>query len=461
MHLPALILFNIYLITFLCIRAHINGNEHINVHNINSIKKKLCTKKRANLFFVNGNREIIIGTRDSPLAIKQSEKVQNKLIKYFKKKNENVKVILKPIKTTGDKILDKTVSLFGGKGIFTKELDEQLIKNKVDLCVHSLKDIPVVLPENIIVACYLKRDIINDALLSKKYTSLNHMDKIKKRKKNTRTIENKDKQINSNIHNNNDNNNDNYEQNGTSLPFQIVGTSSLRRMSQIKYKYKNIKIKEIRGNINTRIKKLNNGEYNSIIIAMCGLERLLTKKIVNAIIKNKKIKKNEKSPYNRKGNQDNDINKNYYLSSGSENTKIDLSSFIIKKINTKTICPALCQGIIAVTTNKENIQINQILKHINNEPSEIMATIERTFLKNIEGNCMMPIGGYAKIIKNSNIIFNAIINDIHGSEQYTVTEVGDLQNYSNIAFNAANKIKEKIGIDRFNQIKQEVTEYYK
>ncbi|SBT72017.1 porphobilinogen deaminase, putative [Plasmodium malariae] len=175
-----------------------------------------------------------------------------------------------------------------------------------------------------------------------------------------------------------------------------VATSSLRRRSQIKNIYKNVKLENIRGNINTRITKLFNGQYDSIVIALCGLERLLTKEKIQDIIKNKK----SSIP-----------SKQHIIS--YNNTDIDLSLFSIQKISTKIIYPALCQGIIAVTSNDENSEITHILKSINDKKSEIMANIERAFLYQTEGNCMMPIGGFTKIVKNK-IFFNAIINDIHG-----------------------------------------------
>ncbi|SBT31037.1 porphobilinogen deaminase, putative (PBGD) [Plasmodium ovale wallikeri] len=442
--------------------VHISSNSFINVHNLgheknreltikkNSTKSGInnhtqndrentCTRKKK-LCLVQANKEIIIGTRDSPLAIKQSEKVKKKLLAYFKKIHQNVKVTLKPIKTTGDKILDKNVGLFGGKGIFTKELDEQLLKNNVHMCVHSLKDIPTVLPENIHVACFLKRDTINDVFLSIKYRSLTDMNKSKtavvgvqndhiipndtqrqrldRMAKHTHTVDEQSNHL------------------------ATVATSSLRRKSQIGYAYKNIKLKSIRGNINTRIAKVFNGYCDAIVIALCGLERLMSKKIVRNVMNSDKSSMPSKS---------------YVI--GYNNTNIDLNVFHIQKINTKIIYPALCQGIIAVTSNKKNVEISQILKNISDEKSEIMANIERTFLQIIEGNCMMPIGGYTKFLK-SEIHFNAIINDIHGYEKYQVKEIGHVHNYHDIAIKAVTKIKEKMGTEKFNKIKDEAALYY-
>ncbi|SCP02548.1 porphobilinogen deaminase, putative [Plasmodium malariae] len=456
-----LLLLNVYVVICVCRHVHIDSNCFVNVYYSGHIKnrvlnvnKYLCPEKNCRyycrkncennwgkkLFLVQKSKEIIIGTRDSPLAIKQSEKVKIKLLTYFKKIKKNVKVILKTIKTTGDQILDKNVGLFGGKGIFTKELDEQLIKNNVHMCVHSLKDVPLVLPEHIHLSCFLKRDTINDVFLSMKYKSLSDMNK-----SNATTVEIKS--------DDNDNDRDKIEEpeqqkrssvykNEQKNSSCTVATSSLRRRSQIKNIYKNVKIENIRGNINTRITKLFNGQYDSIVIALCGLERLLTKEIIQDIIKNKK----SSIP-----------SKQHIIS--YNNTDIDLSLFSIQKISTKIIYPALCQGIIAVTSNDENSEITHILKSINDKKSEIMANIERAFLYQTEGNCMMPIGGFTKIVRNK-IFFNAIINDIHGHEKYKVKEIGHASNYNDIAIRAARNIKQKMGIEKFRKIKEEAAVFY-
>ncbi|CRH00673.1 porphobilinogen deaminase, putative [Plasmodium relictum] len=428
---------NIYLRIYLCGNVYIKKNNIININYLMHIRNRKLNIKN-NLFRKNNykknscyipHKEIIIGTRDSPLALKQSEKVKKKLLNYFKKINKKVKIILKPIKTTGDRILDKSVSLFGGKGIFTKELDEQVIKNNVDICVHSLKDVPMILPENIYLSCFLKRDTTNDVFLSLKYKSLSDMNKWKS----NNSSENQES---------NSKNEFQFKKGQEKDSLCTVATSSLRRRSQIKYMYKNIDLKCIRGNINTRLVKLFNGHCDSIIIAMCGLERLIKKKAIIDIVKNKKW----------------NIHKPYIIR--YNNTNIDLSILNIQKINKKSIYPALCQGIIAVTSNKNNSEISDILKNINDKKSEIMAKTERAFLSQIEGNCMMPIGGYTRIAENQ-IFLNAVINDIHGHEKFQVKEKGNINNYHDTATNAATKIKKLIGVEKFYKIKEEAASYYK
>ncbi|KJP86626.1 hypothetical protein AK88_03730 [Plasmodium fragile] len=339
----------------------------------------------------------------------------------------------------GDNILDKKVNLFGGKGIFTKELDEQLIQKNVHICVHSLKDVPMELPEQVQLSCFLKRDTINDAFLSVRYATLEDMNNLKMA--NTVEEECYEVQGTSQKMNNQDVNRDNYgsDQYGKFLP--TIGTSSLRRSSQIKYTYKNVAVKNVRGNINTRIAKLCNGQYDAIIIAKCGLERLATKKAIRNIIGSK----------NKVPHQKFLINYN--------NMEINLSLLHIQQINRRTIYPALCQGIIAVSSHKNDAFISDILKNINDEKAQLMAKVERSFLYQIEGNCMMPIGGYAKIV-NGEIVFNAVINDIHGNEKYHVRECGTVENCNQIATTAATKMKEKIGTHRFNKIREEAAQYY-
>ncbi|EDL46842.1 porphobilinogen deaminase, putative [Plasmodium vivax] len=339
----------------------------------------------------------------------------------------------------GDHILDKKVGLFGGKGIFTKELDEQLIKKNVHICVHSLKDVPMELPEHVQLSCFLKRDTINDAFLSVKYATLEDMNKRKMANK----VEEESDQEKGTIQQmtNQGLKRDNCEGDKCTNFIPTIGTSSLRRSSQIKYTYKNVAVKNVRGNINTRIAKLCNGQYDAIIIAKCGLERLLTKKVVRNIIRGKGKVPPEKFLLNH-----NDMETNLRL-------------LRIQQINRRTIYPALCQGIIAVTSHKNDVDTSNILKNINDEKAQIMANVERSFLYQIEGNCMMPIGGYAQIV-GGEIVFNAVINDTHGREKYHVREVGTVQNCNNIAAMAATKMKEKIGTHRFNKIKEEAAQYY-
>ncbi|EUD66540.1 hydroxymethylbilane synthase [Plasmodium inui San Antonio 1] len=448
MHWLASLLLCAHVSTYVCRRVHLKVSGFIPVHNSRlwkrkriNVKNNFCTdkscKKKTLPHYVG--KEIIIGTRDSPLAIKQSEKVQTKLEAYFKKVNKNVKVILRPMKTMGDNLLDKKVDLFGGKGIFTKELDEQLVKKNVHICVHSLKDVPMELPEQVQLSCFLKRDTINDAFLSVKYATLEDMNKLKTANK----VEEESYQAKgaSQKMTNQDVKRDNYEGDHYGNFIPTIGTSSLRRSSQIKYIYKNVTVKNVRGNINTRIAKLCNGHYDAIIIAKCGLERLATKKAIRNIIG----RKNKVPP------QKFLINHN--------NTEINLSLLHIQQINRKTIYPALCQGIIAVSSHKNDADISDILKNINDEKAQIMANVERGFLYQIEGNCMMPIGGYAEIV-NGEIVFNAVINDIHGREKYYVREAGTVQNCNQIAVIAAKKMKEKIGTHRFNEIREEAAQYY-
>ncbi|SOV16615.1 porphobilinogen deaminase [Plasmodium sp. gorilla clade G2] len=403
---------------------HLIKKCFLNSHNFCKIKTDPFRKKNLTegLYSSYANKnEIIIGTRDSPLALKQSEKVRKRLMSYFKKMNKNINITFKYIKTTGDNILDnKSVGLYGGKGIFTKELDEQLINGNVDLCVHSLKDVPILLPDDIELSCFLKRDTINDAFLSIKYKSINDLNMIKS----VSIIE--DISINKKE---NDHNND---------TLCTIGTSSLRRRSQIKKGYKNIYVKNIRGNINTRIEKLYNGEVDALIIAMCGIERLIKKTNLKNILKNKEQK---------------NIYKPFLLKCNNKKC-VDLCHVNIQKLNKKVIYPALCQGIIAVTSNRKNDFISNLLKNINNKKSEMMAEIERSFLYHIDGNCMMPIGGYTKI-RNQDIYLNVIINDIHGYNKYQVKQKGTIYNYKEIGPNAAIKIKEIIGTEKFKKIKAE------
>ncbi len=237
-----------------------------------------------------------LGTRKSKLALWQSEFVKSKL------QNMGVEVELVLITTSGDKILDVPLADIGGKGLFVKEIENALMEDEIDFAVHSLKDVPAVIPEGLVVDIFLEREDPRDALISK-FRSLEELPK-----------------------------------NAT------IGTSSLRRKVQILQKRDDLNIENLRGNVDTRLKKFEDGLYDGIILAAAGLKRLgLANKITS------------------------------YL------------DFI----------PAVGQGIIAIEYKESKKDVQNILKALNHEKTYICALAERTFLKRVEGSCQIPMGAYA------------------------------------------------------------------
>ncbi len=250
--------------------------------------------------------KIIIGSRESKLAKAHIEIFK----KEFYKKiigSENLIVDSKFIKTTADKFLDKNISEIGNKGLFTKEIDKEQINNNIHIGIHSLKDLPTKLHSGLEILSVLKRGDHRDALYSEKACSLDQL-----------------------------------------KSDSVIGTSSIRRRNQILNLRPDIVIKDIRGNVDTRIKKLQNGEFDAIILALSGLKRLRVKK-------------------------------NFYA--------LDIN-FIV---------PSVGQGSIALVGNKKNTKINKLIKKVNDEKTFIEVSCEREFLRALDGSCKTPIGAYAEI----------------------------------------------------------------
>ena len=264
--------------------------------------------------------KIRIGTRASKLALWQAEFIVGELQKNF----PALEIELVKIQTTGDKILDSPLAKIGGKGLFTKEIETALAENKIDLAVHSLKDVPNELPPNFKIAAITKRANPFDAFVSNKVNSMAELPK-----------------------------------------GAVIGTSSLRRTAQILSFYPCLKIENLRGNVDTRLKKLDAGNFDAIILAAAGLERL--------------------------GYGDR-----------------------IKQILTEII-PAAGQGALAVEIRADDTETAEIVKFLNDEKTFKAVKIERDFLKVIGGSCQIPVGIFADILENK-IYARAVIASIDGKK---------------------------------------------
>ncbi|PAF53333.1 hydroxymethylbilane synthase [Helicobacter sp. 13S00482-2] len=267
--------------------------------------------------------KLIIGSRGSVLALWQAEYIQKRLEKEL-----GILSDIQIVKTKGDKILDVPLSKIGGKGLFTKELEELLLKDKIDLAVHSLKDVPVDFVEGLGLACITEREDVRDCFLSQKYSSLED------------------------------------------LPIgSKVGTTSLRRSMQLKFLRDDLDTQSLRGNVQTRLKRLRDGEFDAIILAKAGVNRLN--------IDEKQVK---------------------YIVSLSEQIMI----------------PAMGQGALGIEM-KENHHMYDQIKKLSHHYTSVCAEAERTFIRMLEGGCQVPIGVNAKI-QNKGIVINAILGLPDGSE---------------------------------------------
>ncbi|MDA9067237.1 hydroxymethylbilane synthase [Flavobacteriaceae bacterium] len=295
---------------------------------------------------------IKIGTRASKLAVWQAEQVQTLL------QTINISSSIIKIKSSGDKDLSKPVYELGITGVFTKEIDLALLNNEIDIAVHSLKDVPTKLPLGVMQGAVLQRGSELDIIIPNKAL---------KSKENT------------------------------------IATGSLRRKAQWLNKFKTDNIVEIRGNVQTRIKKLNENNWNGTIMAKAGLERL-------------------------------DILPKDYQ---------DLNWMV----------PAPAQGAISVQNLTINSSITEVLKQINHVETELCTNIERSFLNKLEGGCTAPIGAHAKIV-HSSIVFRGILLSVDGKDKIEINEVHKLDKTEDLGEKLAKKII-SLGGDRIlNSLKR-------
>lgn len=266
--------------------------------------------------------KLIIGSRGSKLALWQSNFIKNEI----EKKNKKITVEVKLIKTKGDKILDVALSKIGDKALFTKELEVALLDGKIDLAVHSLKDLPTLVPDGLEIAAITKRHPAGDVLIA--------------RKKGT-TI-------------------DNLREGA------VVGTGSLRRSSQLRHLRPDIITVDLRGNVPTRIEKFLKSEWDAIILARAGVERLKLNKYISSFI---------------------DVN---------------------------VMLPAVGQGALGLETRKNDERVKSIISAINHEETNLAAQAERAFLKTLEGGCQVPIGAYAQV-KSNGLYLEGWVGSLDGS----------------------------------------------
>lgn len=265
---------------------------------------------------------LIIGTRQSLLALWQS----NHIASLLRKQYPDCQVTLKKIVTKGDRILDVPLAQIGGKGLFTKEIETELLDGTVDLAVHSLKDMPTVLPEGLCLTAITTRANVGDAFVSNKYASFSELPQ-----------------------------------------GAVLGTSSLRRKAQLLAVRPDLKIVDLRGNVDTRLRKLDEGQMDAIILAAAGLERL--------------------------GHADR-----------------------IREIIPTTVClPAVGQGALAIECRSDNKEVREMLAFLNDLPTKQATDAERAFLGLIEGGCQVPIGVHAEV-ENDNVKLEAVIASLDGSK---------------------------------------------
>lgn len=295
--------------------------------------------------------KIRIGTRSSKLAVAQAIETKNRLLGAFPELTQEQIELVKII-TTGDKIQDRSLAEIGGKGLFTLELEEQLADGRLDLAVHSYKDMPDTLPDGLRIECVLEREDPRDALVSVEYASLDTLPKGAR-----------------------------------------VGTSSLRRQAQILRLRPDLEILPIRGNVLTRMQKLEDGQFDAIIMAVAGLKRL------------------------------------------------DMAESITQIMQPEEMLPAVCQGAICVEIHESHEHIAGVLQRISHRGSTIRATAERAILHAIDGSCTTPLGGFAEIITGNKIEVRGELLSPDGKTVFTAEASGSLDDAQALGLEVGEKLK--------------------
>ncbi len=299
-----------------------------------------------------------IGTRGSPLALAQAYETRERLSIAFGLSLDSFEIVV--IKTTGDKVLNRPLKEIGGKGLFTKEIEEALLQESIDIAVHSMKDMPVQQPDGLILDTFLPREDVRDAFVSRIHNSLADI-----------------------------------PQGAT------VGTSSLRRKAQLMSKRPDLKIVEFRGNVQTRLKKLDDGVAECTFLAVAGLNRLKMEDIITA------------------------------------------------PISTDEMLPAVAQGAIGIERREKDINVATMLEAIHNSTTGLLLSAERAFLEALDGSCETPIAGLAEF-KNENLRFRGEILKTDGSEVYSDEQVVSKEDATLVGIEMAHKLLSQAGNDFFS-----------
>lgn len=292
------------------------------------------------------NRTITIATRNSPLAMWQANYVKDLL----QKAHPGLIVELHGMLTKGDKILGTPLSKIGGKGLFVKELEKAILERRADIAVHSIKDMPMELPHGLTLATICERDDPRDAFVSNNFSSLAELPEA-----------------------------------------SVVGTSSLRRQSQIKKLHPNLNVISLRGNVGTRLSKLDGGEYDAIILAAVGLKRL------------------------------------------NENSRIR------QHIEPEIMLPAAGQGAIGIECRENDDSLIELLSPLDNKETRACIEAERAVTRKLGGSCQIPIGAYATL-DNDQLTIKALVARPDGSELLSTIQKGAIENAAALGDAAAENL---------------------
>jgi hydroxymethylbilane synthase len=307
-------------------------------------------------------RKIIVGSRRSKLALTQTNWVMDQLNKLDPRFQFEVKEIV----TKGDQILDVTLSKVGGKGLFVKEIEQAMLDKEIDMAVHSMKDMPAVLPDGLTIGCIPFREDHRDALISRGHVKLKDL-----------------------------------------KPGAIIGTSSLRRSAQLLAARPDLEIKWIRGNVDTRLAKLETEEYDAIILAAAGLYRL------------------------------------------------GWASDVVTEFLDAELCiPAVGQGALSIECREDDKELLELFEKFTCKKTERAVRAERAFLQKMEGGCQVPIAGFAYVAENDEIVLNVLVASPEGHE--IIKEEVRGHNPEELGVQAADLLIQKGGKDLIDKVKREL-----
>ena len=301
-----------------------------------------------------------IGSRGSPLALVQAREVLRRLSAACSLPAEQIEI--KVIRTTGDAIQDRPLAEAGGKGLFTKEIEEALLAGAIDLAVHSSKDMPTVLPSGLVLSAFLPREDARDAFISRVAKTLRDLPE-----------------------------------------GAVVGTASLRRQALVKRLRPDLAIVPLRGNVETRLRKLEAGDVHATILAVAGLKRLGLLSAATAVL--------------------------------------EIDEFL----------PAVGQGAIGIETRADDSATRALIDKINDADTATALAAERAFLAELDGSCRTPIGGHARV-DNDTVRFHGIIIRPDGSEAFEVLREGRRVDAAALGADAGRELKRRAGADFFAQV---------
>jgi len=307
-------------------------------------------------------RKIIVGSRRSKLALTQT----NWVIEQLKAIDPSFEFEVKEIVTKGDKILDVTLSKVGGKGLFVKEIEQAMLDKEIDMAVHSMKDMPAILPEGLIIGCIPKREDHRDALISKGHVPFNEL-----------------------------------------KPGAVIGTSSLRRGAQLLARRPDLQIKWIRGNIDTRLAKLENEDYDAIILAAAGLKRM------------------------------------------------GWATDVVTEFLDPDLClPAVGQGALSIECRESDSELRGLLDQFACAQTDAAVRAERAFLQKMEGGCQVPIAGYATLNDKNEIALTSLVTSPDGKDIYSAQITGT--NPEEVGTQAADSLIKQGAKDLIDRVKEEL-----